>query len=149
ESNWVADFAKKNPLIKVLNCTEGGIGFPGVENLALKDAAQQFLTQTYPVDPLIKDCLKSADLFKDTKGKIAQGLEELHKSLQECVDWLQILIEEEEELLKPGKKVTLTQQSGRAVLAETELLEQPGFVYVLEVFNAVFGLLFRRELAEI
>lgn len=50
ESMWLSHFARMHPDIVVINATEGGIGAPGIKNLALQQVAEQFLTAEYDLE---------------------------------------------------------------------------------------------------
>jgi len=47
EADWLADFAREHPAITMINCTEGGLGFPGVTNALLKETADKWLVRSY------------------------------------------------------------------------------------------------------
>lgn len=89
ESNWYSSFAVNNPDIKLLNCTEGGMGFQGGETMSLSQAAEKYLTKTYDLDGLIFSTLYSkAARFAPPIEKIKETLKGLEKSLHSCKDLL-------------------------------------------------------------
>jgi hypothetical protein len=149
ESNWLGDFAAAHPQLTMLNCTEGGIGFPGVHNCTLKYAAAKYLTRQYELKSRIRAEIQNSAMPQVTLKKISAGMRALEKSLWRCESHLQILIDEIEaakKKIQEGQREWI--QSGRSVLAETDLAEEPGFKYVLDVFNEVYTRLLSGELHE-
>lgn len=69
---------------------------------------------------------------------------ELHDSLKRCEEDLDILLQD----AAAQKEKKVFSQGGRAALAETELADEPGFGYVLDIFNQVQARLLNRELQE-
>lgn len=82
ESLWYAQFASKNPDVTLLNCTEGGIGFPHVPNVKLSEAAKQFLTKTYDFSSLLHGEIQNSNPPESlTLHKVIKTMEDLTKSL--------------------------------------------------------------------
>lgn len=50
ESFWYSEFQKNHPDIQIINSTEGGIGFPNIQNLPLKMVSDLMLKETYDLD---------------------------------------------------------------------------------------------------
>jgi hypothetical protein len=147
ESSWIADFAKKHPEITLINATEGGLGFPGVPNKSLKQVINKYLKKRFQLKARLNTHIKNAK-FKVPKKKLINVLVGLKESLKRCCDDLDILIEENKQIknaLKGGADKDYLQTS-KAVLIETELLEEPGFLAVLQIFNDVCSRLLEREL---
>lgn len=138
ESEWIAEFAEENPELKVINCTEGGLGMRGVPNLPLKEAAEKHLKKSYPLKERIEEAIRQAGRIAATAEEVVRAMEELKESLSRCMQHLDILIED----LASGGEA----QSGRAALAEIELAEEPGFSYVLHVFNEAFGCIINQQM---
>lgn len=85
ESNWYSSFVRCNPENKVLNCTEGGIGFQGGEAITLQEAAEKYLSKTYDMDGLITKALHSKTAQNAPPiEKITEILKQLEKSLVAC-----------------------------------------------------------------
>jgi antitoxin component YwqK of YwqJK toxin-antitoxin module len=82
ESLWFSQFADRNSDIKILNCTEGGIGFERIPNMSLKDAADKFLIKDFDFASLIHGSLQNASMPKDLKiPKIIDCFESFARSL--------------------------------------------------------------------
>lgn len=145
ESRWVTEFAKEHPKTKILNATEGGIGFEGILNLSLNAIP---LEKTVDLNEKIQEALKEASLPEVTEKKIRVVLTDLMISLERCNIHLQIM---RDELEKVSTQLELegdieSIETGQSTLAEVELAEEDGFNAVLSVFNLVMGKLMQGEI---
>ncbi|MEI8365711.1 MAG: 6-hydroxymethylpterin diphosphokinase MptE-like protein [Parachlamydiaceae bacterium] len=150
ESVWIGDFAQSHPNITMINCTEGGLGFPGVPNMPLKKASGKFLQKCYELKNRIHGETQNNTLKNVTPLKISKMMTELSESLERVMDDLEILTEEAKAAIvtiKATKKVP--SESGRGALAETELLDEIAYKYVLEVFSEVYARILSGDLHEI
>jgi antitoxin component YwqK of YwqJK toxin-antitoxin module len=150
ESEWIGDFAKEFPETVIINCTEGGLGFPGVSNQTLQEAAEHYLTRTYAIPDRLNGEIQNGRM-RVTLPKMVKLINTLRESLVRCMEWLAILIEDAQKRLgalqaEPEKPEPLP--SGRSALAETELADEPGYQFVLDIFNQVEARLLSRELHE-
>lgn len=139
EADWIGDFSKEHPELTILNATEGGLGFPGVPNISFNDAVEQYLNRSYPIRDRLHGEIQNSAMPSVTFRKISRLMKELKESLKRCVEKFDILLEEID---------TSRLQSGRAALAETDLEEEEGFQYVLEIFNQIQARLYNRDLQE-
>ena len=145
ESRWTADFAKNHPQTVVINATEGGLGFPGVPNKTLKWVANKYLKKQYRLQARVAKQIELGMQTQVTRKKVVKAMEELRDSLCKCVDSLDVMIEESVHL-KSRKEEEIPTQTVRMTLAETEIVEEPGYHYVLEVFNAAATKMLNRDL---
>jgi hypothetical protein len=137
ESDWLAEFAKTHPDCKLINSTEGGIGFPDIPNIPFQEAVKTYLKEVVSVQEKVNKAIDEAQIPHVTQEALFQLTKELKESLQKCICQLQILMAELElEKARPGSDGTL--QSGRAALAESDLYEEPAFKYILDFFHQVF-----------
>lgn len=146
ESKWIADFAKENTHVKVINATEGGLGFAGVDNQTLKEVAKEHLRETYNFE--IEKFIETGRLCKVSEKRVLEVAKELKESLISCVEHLRVLSEENGKMVKlmqEGNAPEIT-QSGLAALAEIELETESGWQAVLSIFNEVIAHLFLRDL---
>lgn len=149
ESDWIGDYAESHQNITMLNATEGGIGFRGIANVTLADVAKQYLQHNYDFKDRIHGEIQNSAMPQITFDKLLEATEELRDSLKRCVEDFDILSEDAQEMIKKLKKEKKSEgstQSGRAALFETELAEEPGYKYVLDVFNAVLSRIMSRDL---
>jgi hypothetical protein len=149
ESEWIGNFAKEHPETTLMNCTEGGLGFPDVPNRPLEEAAQEYLKRSYALPDRVKGEILNSGMPQVTHNAVKKLMEELKQSLQNCIAHLEALMHEIQISLadvKRDKKVPLHAQGGRAALIETELAEEEGYKYILEIFNEVQARLLSRSL---
>lgn len=150
ESDWIGEFAKDHPQATIRNCTEGGLGFPGVPNETLKEVAEQYLNRNYALRDRLNGEIQNCAIPSVTLPKVKKLLNELKASLQRCIEDFDFLFKEAEaalEIIKNEKRLPSI-QSGRGALIETELAEEAGYIYILDIFNAVQARLLNRELQE-
>lgn len=151
EADWISQYAKDHPETTLINCTEGGIGFPEISNESLKTVIEKYLTQSDDLRGRINGEMQNNPLSHVTRERLIALMEELKDSLRRCVDDFNILLEESEGVKKKiqsENKVPLAMQSGRAALCEVELAEEPGYQYVLGIFNAAYSKVLNRDLRD-
>lgn len=127
ESLWISKFAQEHPDFTFINATEGGLGIKGIPHLPLKEVAARTLHKKWPLDSLFKKALRSAKDKKITRAKILKWTQELHQSLENCLKKLDVIAQSN------------SLASGEVALAETELLDEPAYTYILDIFNAVMA----------
>jgi hypothetical protein len=151
ESEWISQYAQDHPLIAFLNATEGGIGFPGVRNLDLEETMQRYLHRSYDLFGKVHGETQNSTCPQVTKERVEELMRELATSLRRCLGHLDILMKENLRLQEKVKanEILATPQSGLAVLAETELEEEPAYAHVLEVFSGVSAMLLNYEYRKI
>lgn len=150
ESEWLGDFAKEHPLLTMVNCTEGGLGFPGVSNETLESAAKKYLKRNYELKNRIHGETQNSKISGLTYRKVANAMKELSQSLKRTIGYFQVLMDEAEAVIAKLKKgESVPSQSGRAALAETELSEEPAYKHIIDIFNAVYSRVLNKELHEI
>lgn len=152
EANWIGDYAKEHQGVALINCTEGGIGFPDVPNESLKEAVKKHLLRSDDLRGRINGEIQSHPLSQVTRKKLETLMQELQESLKRCVENFSILIEEADHLkkkIKSDKKLPIQMQSGRAALCEIELADEPGYQHVLAIFNAAYSRVLNRDLYQI
>lgn len=147
ESDWIGTFAQEHPSVPLYNCTEGGLGFPGVDNRPLAEIAGQHLIRHFELQDRIHGETQNNKMSKVTYSKITKAMKELAQSLGRINRHFSVLVEETKkirEILKGGGPLP-ERTSGRAALAETELTEEPAYKYVLDMFNEVYARTLSRE----
>jgi len=152
ESRWISDFAKNHPDVTVINSTEGGLGFAGVPNIPLKKVISKHLKQNYDLNSHLQCEIQNNRLNHVTLPKIVEVMEEMQASLVRCKEGLQVLLEENESLserIKKEKVAPANLQSGRAALYEIEMAEEPGYVYILDIFNKMYACVLSRDLQKL
>lgn len=85
ESVWFSNAALNRPGVKLINATEGGIGFPGVEHMTLAEAASACLQGAYDFEGMIHADIQMAAMPKEvTREHVIKLLTELKNSLSHC-----------------------------------------------------------------
>lgn len=150
ESDWIGEFGKEHSEITLLNATEGGLGFPGIPNLSFKEAIETHLLKQYPIADRLQAEIQNSAMPQATLPRLKKLLDALKSSLKRCAEAFEALLEEAEEEIQRLKKEKKGEfrQSGRSALLETELMEEPGYQYVLDIFNQVLARLYNRDLQE-
>lgn len=144
EADWISQYAKDHPEVSFYNATEGGIGIPGVENIPLKSLSAAKLTKTYPIKSLIAEALKEAEIPHVTPEKVQEATLQLKESLERSLGYIKQLIDEvtkEKEKKNPQDKLV----SGKAILLESDLFDEPAYQYILDIFHHVFARLSYKE----
>jgi hypothetical protein len=154
ESEWMGEFAKEHPTILAFNATEGGLGFPGIKNKTLKSLQKKYLNKNFQLQKRIDTYLQKSALKQVTHKKIELLVNELTKSLHRCISNINILLEEIERIVQkisPLKKLEprFNILSGRAALFESDLFEEIGFKYVLEVFSEAYAGVLNHEIRSV
>ncbi|MGK5594153.1 MAG: 6-hydroxymethylpterin diphosphokinase MptE-like protein [Parachlamydiaceae bacterium] len=89
ESTWFSHFARSHPHLNFMNATEGGIGFQGVPNVTLEEAAKQYLTRQYDFDAILHGELLSIPMPQEVnKEQIKKVMNELIESINRSIDIL-------------------------------------------------------------
>jgi len=150
ESEWIGDFSKDHPDVRIINCTEGGLGFPGVPNESFKDVVQSYFKGSFDLAGRVHGEIQNSVMPQMSYEKIVEYMEQFAASLDRCFEYLTALLEESEvvkaRLRKAKKDDRVNLQTGRAALCETELADEPGYLYILEVLNLTISLVLTREL---
>lgn len=90
ESLWFSSFAERNPHIRIINATEGGIGFASIPNMPLADAANQFLGEQHALSCRISgEIQKSLAPAELTYEKLFNLFEQFNQSLTRAQAHLQ------------------------------------------------------------
>jgi hypothetical protein len=140
ESEWIGEYGKEHPMITMMNCTEGGLGFPGIPNISLQEAADQFLTRTYEIPNRIHGETQNSTFKGVTTRKVIKAMHELRESLHRVCEHLAVLqndMKEQINKVKAGNQDVIP--AGKAALAEVELAEEIGYQHVISVFNEVYA----------
>lgn len=86
ESLWFGRYAKKNQQ-KLINATEGGIGFPDVPNLTLEEVAAAHMTKSYDLSGRLHQAIQNAAMPAEvTQERILKLMNTLVASLDRCAD---------------------------------------------------------------
>ncbi len=139
ESLWYTQFAKTNTSIKLINATEGGIGFKEIDNEPLQEVAERLLTKQYDLNGMVAAAIQQAYLPAEvTSQKISQTVEEILvslKKLEKLFSSICIEFEKTEFKLKQKQTLSANSLSDEAIQALSEIEEEIAYVHLLKVFN--------------
>lgn len=95
EASWYSYFAELNPSTKLINATEGGIGFPNIQNMTLTHVASKYLEKTYDFESLIHGEIQNSPFPHEIQGEdVLKVMKLLRKHLGGCEVILKNLLEE-------------------------------------------------------
>lgn len=152
ESEWIGEWAAEHPDVTLINCTEGGLGFPGISNQPLAETVQKYCQQESDLNNRIFIEMQNGHMPKATPEAVREAMTDLKLSLERCVAHFDVLLEESskiKEKIAVAHETSPQLQSGRAALAEIDLADEPGYRYVLDMFNLVSTKLLSGELQDI
>jgi len=152
EAEWIGSWAESHSECRLINCTEGGIGFPGIPNQTLIEAAEASLEKSYDLQGWINCEVQNSSMPEVTQERVEAAIKELRESLSRCCEDFKILIDDTDRLINTmssEQKVLVNAQSGKAALVEYDLAEEPAYSAVLEIFNTVASRLLNKDLVTI
>jgi len=150
ESDWIAEWAKEHPEVDLYNCTEGGIGFPGIANDDLSAIAAKLLAKETDLLGLVHTEVQNAALPEVSEVKVLHAMDALKESFTRSLTHIDALLAD----ITRAKEITLKEhvkpaQSGMAALAEIELGDEPAYIYSLAMFNLVYSQFLNNELLQV
>jgi hypothetical protein len=152
ESEWTTEYAEAHPSLNIINCTEGGLGMPNIPNMTFKEAAEKYLTKSYDLRSRVQGEILNSEMPGITDERVLDTMEEIHESLKRSIEHIEVLIEDKvnyEKRLIETKEAPELKQSGLAALAEIELEVEPGYEFVLGIFNLVYSRILNQSLQEV
>jgi antitoxin component YwqK of YwqJK toxin-antitoxin module len=138
ESIWYGEFVQRHPHVKLINCTEGGIGLANIPNQTFKEAVQQ-LSPLGDLDgrlsaelSLLYDAYRpSFEETKEIEMKLYHMIQEIFKDPHQCSDEmikenkpLRLLLEPFLTILKksPEEEKLLVDIRGRFVPSKSRVI---------------------------
>lgn len=152
ESEWGGKYAKEHPKLTIINCTEGGLGMPGIANMPLEEVARQYLTRSYDLSTRVSGEIFNSAMPHVTQEVVEASMQELADSLHRSIGQIKELIDDTERyktLLNQEKEIPEVKQSGLAALAEIELEEEPAYQHIIGIFNLVYSRMLNKELQQL
>lgn len=151
ESEWIGSYAKNNPQMRFINATEGGLGFPGVENLSLREVKKQLLTESYDLCSWVSQEIQMSKVNEVSQKKVLNALSKVSKSLKECANYCEQLdkeINKIETRIKKGKSQQALFSSPKLKEIEEQLSSEPAYKYILKELNSVRLRILERTMTE-
>lgn len=142
ESIWMTQFAVSNPALRVINATEGGMGFNGIPNMTLEAASQHFLTKQFDMKAFLHAEIQKSEMPPEVSTENITGLmQKMISSLEKCGDLCSQLRKEFNTVLKQineTKQVPANLVTERALELLKELNQEEAYQAVLKSFNEAF-----------
>lgn len=133
ESLWYTSFADGHPECKVINATEGGIGFLNVENLTLKEVKERYLGKQWDLQTRLFGEIRNSPLPQSYNDKeILDAILSLKDNLTECAKRYQTLLRiTADEAQNPLKNEKFQER----LALEKALINEKAYDVVLKRFN--------------
>lgn len=142
ESIWFSEYALIHPQLKIINATEGGIGFEGIPNMALEEVSKAYLTKQYDMDALIHGSIQNSPMpEKVSEENILSAIGDFESSLERSSEYCATLRKEFNQVLKAikeGKEYPPTLVTDEAFEALEKLNQEPAFTYLLNTFSEAY-----------
>lgn len=124
ESIWYAEFQKFHPDAKIINSTEGGIGFPGIPNLPLATVKDLYMKESWDLSGRVHAVLEQSKMPPHVNK------EALFKEIEEYLSSLVRILEKLETMKAPTRY---------GISEETKELDQEkGWTGLLKEFDAYY-----------
>jgi antitoxin component YwqK of YwqJK toxin-antitoxin module len=142
ESIWFSAFAAQNPQINLINCTEGGLGFSGVPNMPLAEAAEKYLKQQQGIETrLLGEIQKSRMPTSITTERLIELLTDLKDSTSRALkafeDHIQELMEMQND--EPNDSFSLAEfREHLRTLLKSKCEGEISYKYLLKGFDTAF-----------
>lgn len=151
ESEWTGNYAKEYPQVTIINATEGGIGFPGVENVVLADVADQYLTREYDFANLISAGMQQTIIKELKVDDIKKTFNVMRDSFSKVSDLCDGMISELLSLVSAaqnGDDVPTSLETGQYTLFELDLVSELAYKQVMEIITSVYDKILERRYYE-
>lgn len=149
EADWISEYAKAHPDLSIINATEGGIGFTDIPNVSLNDAIKEHLKKEEDLTVRVLHEYERYPLAYIREEKIVRLMNQMHDSLQRCIDKIDALVTEMTSLtkrIKKGEEYPASLETPTSALLEIDIGEEIGYQYVLNTFNLVYTRLCHRAI---
>ncbi|MCE2983216.1 MAG: DUF115 domain-containing protein [Parachlamydia sp.] len=133
EATWLGKFAERHKDVPFINATEGGLGFPGVQNLSLADSAERYLTKSYDLQGKIHQIIQE-NPSEIKQRQLITLANRMRTSLEICLSCCNEILKEKMEALQAG----LPQKdffTTRTILHESQLVQELGYEHFLNLFD--------------
>lgn len=140
ESEWISKYAKDNPEVTLINATEGGIGFEGVPNQTLKEVSEKWIANPDLADQVGRE-INQHILSKITVERVQELMRKMQASLDRSIELIDKLMTETDllvEKIKADLPYPEKLDTPQISLLETDIQDEPAYVYILDTFNQVY-----------
>ena len=136
ESGWYSTFAVQHPEAKLINATEGGIGFDKVANMSLKQVKHDFLGKQYDLHTRLHGEIQNS-LFPPTatEERVRDCLTQLAIGLKACAEHCQEILKLFAQSCSAESPDQVDAYAGKIKDAIKKLEDEEAYKVILEVFN--------------
>ncbi|MBA3603387.1 MAG: motility associated factor glycosyltransferase family protein [Parachlamydiaceae bacterium] len=149
ESIWFSDFAARHPEVKLINCTEGGIGFRNVPNMRLIEAAEEYLALQQGIGSRLYGGMQQSKMSPlATKENLYLLCEKLCTSLSEAELKLQEYDKDLSKMKNRSQESSINNEEFKEIFQQKlleSLNDNDSFVYYLKGVNDNFDGMKRRH----
>lgn len=142
ESLWFSHFVDKNPDLTLVNCTEGGIGFPRIPNIGLAEAAEKYLTKSFAFSSYIHGEIQNGLVPQSVSQKnIEINFEIINRSLLNCESYCASLMFEFGKVFQKLEKEDLPEEVLQSPLIkeyQEKLEKEEGYQFHLQDYKERF-----------
>lgn len=148
ESFWYGEFKLTHPQLHLINATEGGLGFPGVENATLEQVSRSYFTSSYDIEGQLHAAIQKAQIpdrksvnIYAFRNDILNSLENLNSKIAELIkvdksfNDIYLIKDIDRSTITPSAKTLLEQIEKE--LAWEKVLDK--YIYYFESFASVFS----------
>ena len=142
ESVWYTQTAITNPRTRIINATEGGLGFEGIPNMTLAEVKEKYLDHQFDISGYVHGEIQNSPMpERVSNDKVEATLEKLESSLLKS---RQLCKDLRKEFSKIHKQVKTTGESPPNLVTDKaledirELNNEVAFEAVLKTFNESF-----------
>lgn len=132
EAIWLGQYAQRYPALKMINASEGGLGFPPVPNLSLQEVIDKTLIYSEDLINRVHAEIQQNKL-SISRHQLLTMVHDLRKSFEECLKDCTLIFKElarSTEIHSP-----LYPYSSQTILLESELQEETTYSAFLQIFD--------------
>lgn len=138
EASWLSHFALNHPDIKLINATEGGIGFPPIPNMTLQNVAGQYMDKTYDLTGKVHTEIQNHPI-RTTTPELMNLLTTLKASLDKCANCYREILKEKTEILHKRGKPIPEFDSLKSIFLESEIESEIGYQTFLKTLDNAYS----------
>lgn len=145
ESVWFANYKMVNSNIHLINATEGGLGFPGVPNMTLQEAVDQYLNLQFDFSGLVHGEIQQAQMPPTvTSEGFFAILDKLTASFNQCLISLKALADKLQKI--PENEIPEAIYPAEAETDRETLQKEDAYKYLLKGFDEAFTKMHTRDI---
>jgi hypothetical protein len=144
EANWLSHFATTHPDVKIINATEGGLGFKPVPNIDLQKVIDQHLNETYDLAGCIHTEVQNNPV-KFKQAQLIQLIIQFKNSLDRCQDHYKKIIEEKMDQLKNPSDSSPEFYTTTTIVEESKIIGEIAYQNYLSMIDSVYSYIQRSQ----